>query len=75
MFFLNNYKGITHIASILIFVVITYLVDSSLLMNPIYGLILLGSCFLITNFSIKSVGLDKAVQAELDKMAKENSDK
>jgi hypothetical protein len=44
-------------------------------MNPIYGLILLGSCFLITNFSIKSVGLDKAVQAELDKMAKENSDK
>jgi ABC-type protease/lipase transport system fused ATPase/permease subunit len=75
MFFLNNYKGITHTATLLIFIAVTYLIDSSLLMSPIYGLILLVSCFLITNFSIKSVGLDKAVQDELDKMAKEKSDK
>ena len=74
MFFLTNYKGILHILSIMIFFGISYLF-TDFLSNPVYDLVLLVSCFFITNFSIKYVGLDVAIEKELNKIAKEKSDK
>jgi hypothetical protein len=75
MFFLNNYKGICHISSLLITFGIAYFFFPDFFKSPIYDLLLLVGCFFITNFSIKYVGLDKAVEDGLNKIAKEKSDK
>lgn len=72
MFFLNNYKGISHIFSVIIFFGFTYIFFPKFLTDPVYDLVLLVSCFFVTNFAIKYVGLDEAVEKELKK---EKSDK
>jgi hypothetical protein len=75
MFFLNNYKGICHIFTLLISFGIAYFFFNDFFKSPLYDLMLLTGCFFTTNFAIKYVGLDKAVEDELNKIAKEKSDK
>ena len=75
MFFLNNYKGICHISSLLITFGIGYLFFNDFFKSPLYDLLLLAGCFFVTNLAIKYVGLDKSIEGELDKIAKKKSDK
>jgi len=75
MFFLNNYKGICHISSLLITFGIGYFFFNDFFKSPLYDLLLLAGCFFVTNLAIKYVGLDKAIEGELDKIAKKKSDK
>lgn len=75
MFFLTNYRVITYMISLFIFLGISYLFFPSFLTNPLYDLIMLVSCFFVTDFSIEYVGLDNLVQNELKKITKEKDDK
>jgi hypothetical protein len=75
MFFLNNYKGICNISSLLITFGIGYFFFYDFFKSPLYDLLLLAGCYFVTNFAIKYVGLDKAIEGELDKIAKKKSDK
>ena len=75
MFFLTNYRIITHLSSFLIFFGISYCFLPSCLTNPLYDLFLLASSFFVTDFSIEYFGLDNAVQNELRKITKEKDDK